>query len=188
MHKQLLQIARRRVMYLHHAGNSVAGQSGTIPPFHHYYEGGFTMVFDLFFYALVLIGLLWLCLMLHYVWPSDRSTGDQRTSKPPNPSRKPSRDPKPFPGLTHKPCCVACEQAAQAPTAPPPPPPPPPITSRRGRPRQVDTSQHFGPNPECAYQGRGGLGNLSANAIPAVGLGASCTRSSPRSGRPGTSA
>jgi hypothetical protein len=27
------------------------------------------MVSDLFFYQLVLIALLWLCLMLHWAWP-----------------------------------------------------------------------------------------------------------------------
>ena len=133
------------------------------------------MVSELLFYELVLFGLLWLCIMLHYAWPSDRPAWDQRPSKAPKPPRQRSRDPKPFPGLTHKPCCVACEQAAQQPAVPPPPAPPPPITSTRGRPRQVDTSQHFCPNPDCAYQGRVGLGNLSAKDIPAVDPGASCT-------------
>jgi transposase-like protein len=33
----------------------------------------------------------------------------------------------------------------------------------------VDTSQHFCPNPDCAYQGRVGLGNLSANGHPGGG-------------------
>ena len=127
------------------------------------------MVSELFFYELVLFGLLWLCIMLHYAWPSDRPAWDQRPSKPAPPPRKRSRDPKPFPGLIHKPCCVACEQAAQQPAVPPPPAPPPPITSTRGRPRQVDTSQHFCPNPDCAYQGRVGLGNLSANGHPGGG-------------------
>src|SRR5262245_62323116 len=60
--------------------------------------------------------------------------------------------------------------AAQEAAAPPPPIPPPPSTSNRGRPRQVDTSQHFCPNPNCAYQGRAGLGNSSANGHPSGGL------------------
>ena len=58
------------------------------------------MVSDLFFYQLVLVGLLWLCVMLHYAWPSDRSAGDQRPSKPLPPPPKRSSDLKPFPGLT----------------------------------------------------------------------------------------
>jgi hypothetical protein len=127
------------------------------------------MVSDLFFCELLLLGLLWLCVMLHSGWRGGCSAGPQRVSTPAPPPRTRSRDPKPFPGLTYKPPCATCEQAAQAPAAPPPPAPPPPITSTRGRPRQVDTSQHFCPNPECAYQGRVGLGNLSANGHPGGG-------------------
>src|SRR2546425_2151577 len=36
----------------------------------------------------------------------------------------------------------------------------------RGRHRQVDTSTHFCPNPDCAYQGWVGWGNLRANGHP----------------------
>jgi IS1 family transposase len=39
----------------------------------------------------------------------------------------------------------------------------------RGRPRQVDTSLHFCPHPDCAYQGWVGLGNLCANGHPSGG-------------------
>src|SRR5207253_8152077 len=39
----------------------------------------------------------------------------------------------------------------------------------RGRPRQVDTSPHFCPHPDCAYQGRVGLGNLCVNSHPSGG-------------------
>ena len=39
----------------------------------------------------------------------------------------------------------------------------------RGRPRQVDTSQHFCPHPDCAYRGWVGLGNISANGYPSGG-------------------
>src|SRR2546426_1818257 len=124
------------------------------------------MVSHLFFYQLMVLGLLWLCVMLHYAWPNACTGGDQKPSKPLPPPCKRSSDPKPFPGLTRKPCCAACEQAAQEPAAPPPPAPPPPITSRRGRPRHVDTSQQFCPNPDCAYRGRVGLGNLRANGHP----------------------
>jgi IS1 family transposase len=127
------------------------------------------MVSELFFYELVLWGLLWLCIMLHYAWPSDRPTWDQRTSKPATPPRTRSRDPKPFPGLTRTPHCAACEQAAQEPAGLPPPAPPPPITSSRGRPRQVDTSPQFCSNPDCAYRGRVGLGNIRSNGHPGGG-------------------
>src|SRR2546428_10166748 len=126
------------------------------------------MVSHLFFYQLVLLGLLWLCVMLHYVWTNERSGGDQRPSKPLPPPCKRSSDPKPFPGLTRTPLCAACEQAhAYAPQ--PPGGPPPRIVPTRGRPRQVDTSQQFCPSPACAYQGWVGLGNLCANGHPSGG-------------------
>jgi len=128
------------------------------------------VVSHLFFYQLMFLGLLWLCVMLHYAWPNTCTGGDQRPSQPLPPPRKRSRDPQPFPGLTRKPPCAACEQAAQAPATLPPSLPPPPITSSRGRPRQVDTSQHFCPNPDCDYRGWVGWGNLSANGHPSGGL------------------
>src|SRR6266446_5645308 len=123
------------------------------------------MVSHLFFYQLVLLGLLWLCCMLHYAWPSGHAADIPRLPQSLPPPRKPPRVPKPFPGLTHQPPCAACAQAAasrpQAPCAPPPR-----MAPTRGRPRQVDTSQHCCPHPDCAYQGWVGLGNLSANGHP----------------------
>src|SRR5215468_9627661 len=128
-------------------------------------EGGHAMVSHLLFYQLVLLGLLWLCCMLHAAWPSSDAAGVPRPPERIPPSRKRPRVPKPFPGLTHKPHCEACAQATvprpQAPCAPPPR-----IVSTRGRPRQVDTSSHFCPSPDCAYQGWLGLGNISANGHP----------------------
>jgi IS1 family transposase len=127
------------------------------------------MVSPLFFYQLMLLGLFWLFIMLHYAWPSDGPIGCQRAPTPILPPRKRSRDPQPFAGLTHKPRCAACEDASQAPCAPSAPVPPPQITSRRGRPRHVDTSVHFCPYPGCRYRGWGGLGNLHANGHPSGG-------------------
>ena len=126
------------------------------------------MVSHLFFYQLVLLGLLWLCVMLHYAWPNECAGGDQRPSQPLPPPRKRSSDPKPFPGLTRKPSCATCAQTHEH--GPQPPGcPPPRIVPTRGRPRQVDTSQHFCPSPACAYQGWVGLGNLCANGHPSGG-------------------
>jgi IS1 family transposase len=132
------------------------------------------MVSELFFYQLVLIALLWLCCMLHWVWPSDGGATRPTPSQPTPPPRRRSREPKPFPGLVHKPHCAACEQAAQDPEALPPPAPLP-IISRRGRPREVDTSQHCCPHPTCAYRGWVGLGNLSANGHPSGGPWRQCS-------------
>ena len=126
------------------------------------------MVSHLFFYQLMFLGLLWLCIMLHYAWPNECTGGDQRPSKPLPPPRKHSRDLKPFPGLTRKPPCAACAQAhAHGPQ--PPGCPPPRLVPTRGRPRQVDTSSHFCPQPHCAYRGWVGLGNLRANGHPSGG-------------------
>jgi hypothetical protein len=110
------------------------------------------MVSDLFFSQLVLIALLWLCLMLQWAWPSDRAAACPTTPPATPPSRKHRREPKPFAGLTHRPHCDACEHATgprpHAPSAPPPR-----LIMTRGRRRQIDTSRHFYPNPDCAYQG-----------------------------------
>ena len=58
----------------------------------------------------------------------------------------------------------------QAPCAPPPR-----IVSTRGRPRQVDTSSHFCPQPHCASRGWVGLGNLRANGHPSGGPWRQCS-------------
>src|SRR6266446_3083650 len=122
------------------------------------------MVSHLFFYQLVLVGLVWLCVMLQWAWPSDRLAGDQKPPQP-LPPRKRSSDSKPFPGLTCKPPCAACEQAHEH-VSQPPGCPPPRLVPTRGRPCQVETSQHFCPHPTCAYWGWVGLGNISANGHP----------------------
>ena len=132
------------------------------------------MVSHHIFYQLVLLGLLWLFMMLHVMWPSDRPGLAPRPPPPVAPPRKRSKEPKPFAGLLHKPHCAACEQAAQAPEALPPPAPLP-IISRRGRPREVDTSQHFCPHPTCASRGWVGLGNLRANGHPSGGPWRQCS-------------
>src|SRR5262252_315877 len=123
------------------------------------------MVSPLFFYQLTLIALVWVCLMLQWVWPSDLAAGCPTTPEPPGPRPKRRREPTPFAGLTTKPHCDACEHATaprpQAPSAPPPR-----IVMTRGRRRQVDTARHFCPNPDCAYRGWVGWGNLRANGHP----------------------
>src|SRR5262249_4245793 len=126
------------------------------------------MVSHLFFYQLVLLGLLWLCCLLHYAWPSGHAADLQRLPQPLLPPRQLPRAPQPFPGLTHKPPCDAC---AHAPTSRPQAPcaPPPPIVSTRGPRRQVDTSRHCCPDPDCRYGGWLGRGNIHANGHPSGG-------------------
>src|SRR5262245_45561066 len=123
------------------------------------------MVPTLFFYQLVLVALVWLCLMLQWAWPSDRVTAQPTPPSPTPPRRRRRCEPKPFAGLTTKPHCDACADASDphphAPAAPPPR-----IVMTRGRRRAVDTATHFCPNPDCAYRGWVGWGNLRANGHP----------------------
>ncbi len=122
-----------------------------------------------FFYQLVVLGLLWLFVMLHDAWPSPCVASPHQPAKPLTPPRRQrSREPKPFAGLTRKPHCDACEHAP-APRPPAPAAPPPRIVPTRGRPRQVDTSRHFCPDPDCTYGGWLGLGNLTSNGHPSGG-------------------
>jgi IS1 family transposase len=126
------------------------------------------MVSHLFFYQLTLIALVWLCVMLQWVWPSDSTAVCPTPPEPPPPPPQRHREPKPFAGFTTKPPCDACEHASDLrPEAPCPPPPR--LVPTRGRRRQVDTAMHFCPNPECAYRGWVGWGNLRANGHPSGG-------------------
>jgi IS1 family transposase len=123
------------------------------------------MVPDLFFYQLVLVVLVWLCLMLQWAWPSAAADACPTPSEPPPPLPKRTREPTPFAGLTQKPRCDACTHTTdarpQAPSAPPPR-----LVPTRGRRRQVDTTTHFCPNPDCQYRGWAGWGNIRTNGHP----------------------
>src|SRR5215831_13004512 len=119
-----------------------------------------------FFYLMVVLGLLWIFFMLPLAWPSPCPATPQSPVEPILPRRPRSREPNAFAGLTHKPHCVACEQAPPAPPGTAPAAPPPRITSIRGRKRQVDTGHHFCPNPDCPYRGWVGWGTLRANGHP----------------------
>jgi IS1 family transposase len=122
------------------------------------------MVSDLFFYQLMLVALVWLCLMLHWLWPSAPATCPPPPEPtPPVPKRK--RERLPCAGLTQRPHCDACEHHGDL-RPQPPSSRPPHIVMTRGRRRQVDTSMHFCPNPDCAYRGWVGWGNLRANGPP----------------------
>src|SRR5262249_36161089 len=126
------------------------------------------MIPHLFYYQLVIWGLLWLCVMLHLTWPSRCTTAQGTPAQPIMPRRQRSKAPQPCAGLTHKPHCALCEQEAVHPQAAPPVPPEPmPPTHRR--PRTVDTSRHFCPHAGCRYRGWLGLGNLRANGHPSGG-------------------
>src|SRR5438128_2958817 len=123
------------------------------------------MIPDPLCYQLLLVGLVWLCLLLHVVWPYDRAPSGPTTPRPAKAPCKRSKAPTPFSGLLHKPPCAACEQQAVSPPLPPLAPPVPMSLPTR-RPRQVDTSMHFCPQSNCDYRGWVGLGNLRANGHP----------------------
>jgi len=114
---------------------------------------------DLGFYPFACVLFILLCLLLCRLWRCGNTTPSAR--KPP----RPTREPKPFAGLTRKPDCEACAQQIrsqpQVPSAPPPR-----MILTRGRRRQVDTTSHFCPHAACSYYGRVGFGNLRANGHP----------------------
>src|SRR5215470_10245184 len=120
------------------------------------------MVSSLFFYQLALIALLWLCLLLQYAWPSDQAVIRPTPPELTPSRRKRRRDLTSVEGLTTKPPCDACEHtSASHPQAPCTVPPR--IRMTRGRRRQIDTSTHFCPNPDCVYRGWMGWGNIRTN-------------------------
>jgi hypothetical protein len=123
------------------------------------------MAYDVLFYDLLLVGLLWWCLTWYGMWSRSQAAADQTTPNPINPTQKRSRDLKPFPGLTHKPRCAACELAEEH--VPPPPPVPPLLMAPPyGRPRAGDPSLQFCPNARCRYYGWVGRGHIRANGHP----------------------
>jgi len=73
-----------------------------------------------FYYQLVVLGLLWLCVMLHLAWPGRGVTTQPKPAPPITPRRQRSTDPHPLAGRTHTPHCALCEQEAAHPKAPPP--------------------------------------------------------------------
>ena len=54
------------------------------------------------YYQLVIVGLLWLCVMLHYMWPTPAAVSPPPPVRPvpPQLQRKRSKEPTPFVGLT----------------------------------------------------------------------------------------
>jgi transposase-like protein len=126
---------------------------------------GFIMTSDPVFYPLLLAALVLVCVIIHAWRPDPRRATPPLPARPVKPHRKRSKEPKPFAGYLQKPLCEACEHERDShPKAPGSPPPA--IIFNRGRKRTVDTSGHFCPDPDCAYHGRLGLGNIRANGHP----------------------
>ena len=114
---------------------------------------------DLTLYLVTGIFLILLVVLTHWCW--SRSKMALTTPKP---TRR-KREPKPFAGYTRKPECELCAHGTdsypQAPGAAPPR-----IIFTRGRRRQVDTTGHFCPHPDCSYHGWVDWGNVRANGHP----------------------
>jgi hypothetical protein len=132
------------------------------------------MAQNLLCYQRLLIALGLICLLIHVWWSDTPRVTLHRPLKHAKLQRKRSKEPKPFPGLLHKPLCEACEHRLDArPTAPGAPPPV--MIFTRGRRRTVDTQQQFCPAPDCSYYGWLARGNIRAKDILVASPGASCS-------------
>ena len=102
------------------------------------------------YYQRAMVGLLWLCVMLHYVWPSRGAVSPPPPVQPvpPQLKRKRSNEPKAFVGRTQRPHCALGEHDANYPE-PQLPRRPDPMAPTHRRPRAVDTSLHFCPHSAC---------------------------------------
>jgi transposase-like protein/IS1 family transposase len=120
---------------------------------------------NLLFCQLLLVALVLICLLIHVGWPNDPLCVPKTPSKPNQRQGKCSKEPRPFTGFILKPLCEACEQGADE--RPKTPDSPPPLMSfTRGRRRTVNTQSHCCPDPECAYHGWLGRGNIRSNGHP----------------------
>jgi hypothetical protein len=54
------------------------------------------MIPHYFYYQLVILGFLWLCVLLHLAWSSPGTTLQTKPSMPITPRRKRSKEPTPF--------------------------------------------------------------------------------------------
>jgi hypothetical protein len=124
------------------------------------------MVDDLVFHERLLRGRLWLCLIRYGVGLWRRAVTDQAPGHIAPWATRHAPDPKPFPGLTIKPRCRACESGH---SDPPLAAPPPRLHCSSGRPRTVVTHHPFCPEPPCRYDGWVGRGNIRANGHPGGG-------------------
>ena len=57
------------------------------------------------YYQLAIVGFLWLCLMLHYVWPSQNAGSPQLPTAPLPPRSKRQRTSEPKPSWTPRASC-----------------------------------------------------------------------------------
>src|SRR5882672_10418425 len=131
------------------------------------------MVSPLFFYQLVLIALVWLCLMLQWAWPSDPAAACPPPLEPTPPQPKRHRAPTPFAGLTTKPHCEAVHPAV--PLAHRHPQSRHPASCPRGGAAATSIPPSTSARTQTVPIGAGSAGAISAPmAIPMVVPGGNC--------------
>ena len=108
-----------------------------------------------------LLGIVFWLLLAVLFQSSGRWSG-KRSCHPKQPKKA---NYPPLPGLLEKPACAACAQDA-GPSPVSVPAPPPRMFSSRGRRREVNTTAHYCPNPDCPYYGWLDRGNIRANGHP----------------------
>jgi hypothetical protein len=118
-------------------------------------------------YQLAIVGLLWLCVMLHDVWPS-RGAVSPPPPVPPQVKRQRSNEPPLGVGLIQRPHGALCDHDTNHPE-PPPPRRPDRLAPTKRRPWALDTSRPCCPHAGCDYRGWLGLGHLRAHGHPSGG-------------------
>src|SRR5215510_7686908 len=142
-------------------------------------RGDFAMVSHLFFYQLGLVALVWVCLILHWVWPSACAPAPPTPPQPTPLRRQRRHEPQPFVGLTTKPPCDACEHRSEPPPQTPAAPPPRLVPTRGGGAAATSTPRGTSARTLTVPIAAGWAGAISAPmAIPVAVPGGSCCVSS----------
>jgi hypothetical protein len=93
-------------VYLLAADKCLSPKTRSNPPLSTIMEGGDAMIPPLFFYQHAILGLLWLCVMLHLAWPTPGPVSSRWPGEPETPGkarRKRSQESTPCVGLPHTP-------------------------------------------------------------------------------------
>src|SRR5262245_38554391 len=100
-------------------------------------EEALIMALNQLFYQLLVAAFVLICLLIHLELPDKPLSMAQPPLVSTKRRRTRSKEPKPFPGLIHKPLCATCEQGVD--TRPKAAGSPPAIlTCSRGRRRTID--------------------------------------------------
>jgi hypothetical protein len=131
------------------------------------------MISDPLFYKLLLVTLVWLCIRVHVLWPSQHATTRLTPAKPPTPPRRRPKEPKPFAGLIRKPHCDAGNRT-QLLVPKRPRFPHPRSSPHAGGPDRVIPPTSSAPMPPVPTTAGSDWAISAPMGIPAVVPGASC--------------